>query len=780
MSGTPRPQAGETPSATPDLVARSPQDLERLYRAVPVGLALFDCDRRYLRLNERLAAMSGRTVGEHIGRPIQEITSPVASQLDESCRRVLETGEAVLDMEIRGPMAGESRKPIWYQISCRPVKSAGGVIEGVNAVVQDISDRKIAVETMRSWKATFDAMSDQVCLLDRDGGILQCNESMGRLLGVPNGTLIGRKCYEVMHGSAGFVNGCPYQEMMRSRKRESFELALDGNCYLVSADPIFDEQGGVAGAVHIIRDITERKRAEERLRKELKRGTTLLELYDQAPLLTDSQLYDYALDKAVDLTGSVIGFFHRVSEDQKTVILTAWNAEALKNCTATYETHYALDKAGNWVDCVRQKCPIVYNDFADSPNQKGLPEGHSPVRRFMSIPVVEDGKVRIIFGVGNKAEPYENHDVVQLQLVANELHKILKQRSSDEALRRALAEVQALKDRLSAENVYLQEEIKTTQGFDEIVGQSEPLRLTLSKIEHVARTDANVLLLGETGTGKELLARAIHDRGSRKNRPLVKVNCAALPASLIESELFGHVKGAFTGAISDKQGRFKLADGGTLFLDEIGELSLELQTKLLRVLQEGEFERIGSGETIRVDVRLIAATNRDLRRAVEQGLFRADLYYRLAVFPIEVPPLHLRRDDIPLLVWHFLGRKGAKLGKSIKTVPLQVMNTLVSYNWPGNIRELENVVERAMILSPGSTLELHESFANSVRGAPSQAESWSLADFDRTHILEVLEECAWRIKGPGNAADRLGLKPSTLRYRMKKLGIERKGQEGEG
>ena len=263
---------------------------------------------------------------------------------------------------------------------------------------------------------------------------------------------------------------------------------------------------------------------------------------------------------------------------------------------------------------------------------------------------------------------------------------------------------------MRAENLYLQEEIASSQGFDEIVGESEPLRLTLTKIEHVADTDASVLLLGETGTGKELLARAIHNRSRRKDRPMVKVNLAALPSSLIESELFGHVKGAFTGAVSDKVGRFQLADGGTLFLDKIGELDPELQTKLLRVLQEGEFERIGSAQTSRVDVRMVAATNRDLHKAMEQGKFRPDLYYRLAVFPIEVPPLRLRREDIPLLVWHFVETKRVRLGRTIDSIPTKVMNALVEYDWPGNVRELENVIKRAMILSPRSTLILAELF----------------------------------------------------------------------
>jgi PAS domain S-box-containing protein len=356
--------------------------------------------------------------------------------------------------------------------------------------------------------------------------------------------------------------------------------------------------------------------------------------------------------------------------------------------------------------------------------------------------------------------------------MAGSLQDIHPQKTAENNLREALRDVQQLTDQLRAENTYLQEEITSSQGFDEIVGESDVLRSVLAQVDHVAATDASVLLLGETGTGKELLARAIHNRSSRHERSLVKVNLAALPSSLIESELFGHIKGAFTGAVRDKTGRFQLADGGTLFLDEIGELNLELQTKLLRVLQEGEFERIGSPETLRVDVRIVAATNRDLRHAMEQNMFRPDLYYRLAVFPIEVPPLRLRRDDIPLLTWHFVGKKQTRLGKPIKNIPTKVMQALIEYDWPGNIRELENVIERAMILSPGTTLSLPEPLKQ-LPHAPRPVASANRTEIDRNRILKALEASRWKVKGAGNAAERLGLNPSTLRYRMKVLGIQR-------
>jgi len=351
----------------------------------------------------------------------------------------------------------------------------------------------------------------------------------------------------------------------------------------------------------------------------------------------------------------------------------------------------------------------------------------------------------------------------------------LRAPDAEQLLSAALAESARLKERLQAENLYLQEEIKSTSDFEEIVGENADLRSLFHRVEQVAPTDSNVLILGETGTGKELVARAVHSRSSRYDRPLVKVNCAALPSTLIESEFFGHEKGAFTGALTRKIGRFELADGGTIFLDEIGDLALELQAKLLRVLQEGEFERIGSTKTLKVDVRVIAATNRDLGKEVKEGSFRSDLYYRLSVFPLELPPLRDRSDDIPLLVWHFITRSQRKLGKSITEVPRKIMEALTTYSWPGNIRELENVIGRAVILSPGPTLHVDESFVQEpLMPAGGVADtSERLVEIERAHIVRVLEACGGRVKGQGNAAARLGLNPSTLRSRIKKLGIRR-------
>jgi transcriptional regulator with GAF, ATPase, and Fis domain len=340
-------------------------------------------------------------------------------------------------------------------------------------------------------------------------------------------------------------------------------------------------------------------------------------------------------------------------------------------------------------------------------------------------------------------------------------------------------EVIRLRQQLEQERDYLREEVKEARAFGEIIGKSEAIKKVLHQAEQVAGTPATVLLIGETGTGKELLARAIHNLSPRCARPMVTLNCAALPATLVESELFGHEKGAYTGAVSRQIGRFELADGSTLFLDEVGELPLELQAKLLRVLQEGQFERLGSSKPLKADVRIIAATNRDLEKAVKEGRFREDLYYRLNVFPITLPPLRERREDISLLVSTFAKEIVRKMGKTIESIPRSTVAELEQYPWPGNIRELRNIVERALIVSRGSTLrfELPHASSPSPSGGSGEGErspSRTLEEVERQHILSVLEKTGWRVSGKRGAAAILGLHRSTLESRMAKLGIKRK------
>ncbi len=386
-----------------------------------------------------------------------------------------------------------------------------------------------------------------------------------------------------------------------------------------------------------------------------------------------------------------------------------------------------------------------------------------------------DGTVRI---VQDRREVERDEDGVPERFFGTVLD-VTELRRTEQELSRALHELEVLKDQLEVENVYLSEEVRLARGSDLIVGVSPALQQCLRMAERVAPTDATVLILGETGTGKDLIARRIHELSGREG-PLVSVSCAALPANLIESELFGHEKGAFTGAQSRKPGRLELAERGTLFLDEIGEVPLELQPKLLRALQEREFQRVGGVETLTFDGRVIAATNRDLEEAVAQGEFRPDLFFRLNVFPVTVPSLRERREDIPLLAKHFVAKHAEGVSREVQSISGRMLDHLAARDWPGNIRELESFVQRALIVGDGPVLDLGE-IPTTSPDQPEQApagQGWQrLEDVERAHVLRVLEETGWAVEGEQGAARRLDLAPSTLRSRMKKLGIRRKSHQ---
>jgi transcriptional regulator with GAF, ATPase, and Fis domain len=383
---------------------------------------------------------------------------------------------------------------------------------------------------------------------------------------------------------------------------------------------------------------------------------------------------------------------------------------------------------------------------------------------------IRDASGQIIRSIGMVHDITERKKMEEaLQKSYDELELRVEERT--EELRSALSEIQTMKDRLEAENIFFRQEIKTRSQFGNIIGQSDGLKYVLYRAEQVAPMNTTVLVLGETGTGKELIAAAIHNMSPRKERPLITVNCAALPANLIESELFGREKGAFTGADARRIGRFELANGSTLCLDEIGELPLELQGKLLRVIQHNEFERLGSSHTIKVDVRIVATTNRNLEEEVRNGRFRQDLYYRLNVFPITVPPLRQRKDDISLLVQAFTERYSRKFGKQITSIQKETMKVLQEHPWPGNVRELESIIERAVILCPGPVLELADKLK--ISSTPLSSSERTLEEIEKGQIIKILSEAHWRIEGKDGAAMILGIHPSTLRARMRKLEIVR-------
>ena len=427
---------------------------------------------------------------------------------------------------------------------------------------------------------------------------------------------------------------------------------------------------------------------------------------------------------------------------------------------------------GTLIGNILKKGVSEVSDFSDLSSLK-LPEGdaaliHAEGIRFgYAGPMyVHDRKLGVFSLVRKTNSPFTADDVEMADMVAQQVAI---------ALSNAIAykDIADLKDRLAKEKVYLEDEIRSELNFSEIVGKSAALRNVLKQIETVAPTDATVLINGETGTGKELIARAIHDRSKRRGGTFVKLNCAAIPTGLLESELFGHERGAFTGAISQRIGRFELANRGTIFLDEIGEIPLELQPKLLRVLQEREFERLGNSRTLHTDARLIAATNRDLEAMAAENKFRPDLYYRLNVFPVLVPALRDRAEDIPLLVRHFVEQFARQMNRDIDTIPTETMNALTRYSWPGNIRELQNLVERAVILSPGNVLHVPLQDLKHRSASAITSSTQTLEETERAHILAVLEKTKWKLSGPNGAAARLGLNRSTLQFRMKKLGIVR-------
>ena len=425
-----------------------------------------------------------------------------------------------------------------------------------------------------------------------------------------------------------------------------------------------------------------------------------------------------------------------------------------------------LHSRAGWV--FDQREPLLTMDLQDSPSfAEHAPLLREGIRSAVSVPMTVKGRIIGTLNVGSRVPGRYGADEASLlgaiaEQVALAIENLL-----------AYEEIATLKARLEEENVYLREEVRTEAAFGDVVGESPAILGALANARKVAKTGSTVLVTGETGTGKELIVRAIHALSRRKDKLLVKVNCAALPAGVIESELFGHEKGAFTGALTRKVGRFELANGGTLFLDEVGDLPLELQAKLLRVLQEGEFERVGGTQTLKVDVRLVAATNRDLEQAVSEGRFRADLYYRLNVFPIIIPPLRKRLEDVPRLARHFAMLYASKMGKQVGPLSAEVLHRLTAYAWPGNVRELQNVIERAVILSPKGRFELGELAAAPARENPEQALR-SLEAVERQHIVAVLEETGWRVSGERGAARILGLKRTTLEARMRKLGVVRR------
>ena len=491
------------------------------------------------------------------------------------------------------------------------------------------------------------------------------------------------------------------------------------------------------------------------------------------PAIKVNQEIELALQEVTEFFDADRCGILEVFGDQKVArLIHAWYAEGVRQVSPG--TNCASGFSWSFERLVVHKQPVIFNRLSDLPRDA---QPDMPAYQAMGtgstcmIPLFTREEVRYIVVLqtmeGGRALSPEY--APRLRLLAEILVNAMERNNAEEQLRKALEEVQHLRDRLQQENLHLHVQVRELQGRSRIVGQGPAIRGVLAQMEQVAPTPSTVLLLGETGTGKELFACAIHELSPRKNRTMIRMNCAAIPAPLIESELFGREKGAYTGAVSKQIGRFEMAHGSTLFLDEIGDLPMDIQVKLLRVLQDRHIERLGNPKPIFVDVRIITATNRDLDEAVRNGKFREDLYYRLNVFPITIPPLRDRREDIPLLTWAFVKEFATTLGKQVEAIPQSDMDILMRYSWPGNIRELRNIIERAMILATDRKLTI--AVPNGSGG--KVVHSFTIEDVERKHVLSILEMTGWRVRGKDGAAEILGLRPTTLTSRMAKLGIRR-------
>jgi len=647
---------------------------------------------------------------------------------------------------------------------------------------------KMKPEELRDYdKLILNAVREGVFILDLEGKVVFVNLAAAEMIGWNPEELVNRHIHDILHPSQAdgpcFRSDCKVYATLKDGEihhvDEEVFWSRDGTNFPAeyTSTPILEDEN-LTGAVLIFTNITERKQAkktEEALRKNLdqlsKKSRYETIVSSVTRIVHQSINLEEVLENAIEAMSKNIDLVDNV------VIYLIEGKEAVIRAHGGFPNWYieragriAYPKGATWKTIIEGKplyCADVDQDTVIGPAGREM-----GTKSYLSMPIRFEGRViGVLFILSYRKNAFDQDELKLLKVVAQQIEIAINNAHQAEALQKALREVELLKNRLQAENIYLQEEIKTEHNFEEIIGQSPAIQRALHKIEQIAPTDITVLIQGETGTGKELVARAIHNLSPRKHRTLVKVNCGAISAGLVESELFGHQKGAFTGAIEQRIGRFELADGGTIFLDEVSELPPETQVKLLRVLQEGEFERVGSSKPIRVNVRIIAATNRDLADAVKAGSFRPDLFYRLNVFPLEIPPLRERKSDIPLLVNVFLSRLAKKLGKHIHGLSKETMDLLMNYDWPGNIRELQNVMDRAVVLAHTPIIHIDDYMLQ--LNANSHSGSNKLEDMERSHILRVLEETNWVIEGKRGAASILGLTPSTLRYRMKKLGIRK-------
>jgi formate hydrogenlyase transcriptional activator len=635
------------------------------------------------------------------------------------------------------------------------------------------------LEEVDRFALTLESLPNAIVLVRADGKIALVNVELERQSGYTRQELIGCPV-EVLFPAAAGHRGAEFLAAAatgaKDQAQDLFARRRDGSVFPVNIGCASVETTLGPGLLATILDITARREAEDaynsQIVAQLEFERLVADLSTQFINLPADRV-DEAIRDALRRIGEALDLdrcqFFRIEPDGQATSPTGWQRAGTPPAPSPVHAR----ELAPWVfETLRSGGVMSFSSVDEIPNPKDRDTYRSlGVRSSVTVPLSVAGRLlgAVGFNMLREERRWSPELLHRLRVFATAFGNVLARREGDEALQKALDEVRRLRDLLHAENEYLRAEVRERISSGAIVGQSAALRRVLEQVEQVAQTDSTVLLLGETGTGKELFAAKVHELSARRGRSMVRVNCSAIPSTLMESELFGRERGAFTGALARQIGRFELADRSTIFLDEIGDLPPEIQVKLLRVLEERQIERLGSPKGILVDVRIIAATHRNLEKRIAEGTFREDLFYRLNVFPIQVPPLRERVDDIPLLIWRFVEEFSRSFGKRIDAIPRENIEALQAYAWPGNIRELRNVVERAMIVASGTRLTI----AVPAPPAASSRRTEILTEVEKDHIRSVLESTGWRIRGSGGAADRLGLKPTTLETRMAKLGLVR-------
>jgi len=786
------------PTAT-DQTLREEERWRSVFENSAIGVALTDVNGRFLASNPVYREMVGYSDEELRGLSFLDVTMP--DDRDANLALVIEALEGKRrQFQIEKQYLRKDCTVIWVRNNASLVPGTENRPPFFMTLSEDITERKMAEEALQKSeervRLILDSTAEGIFGCDPDGTCGFCNPAAVRILGYDDASeLLGQNMHALEHhtrqdGSPYPIEECPiyigFQNGEGVHRDDEYYWRKDGTCFPVEfwSHPVFRD-GKTIGAVITFVDITERKKAEQALRESEQRKQALLDLNNAIITnLTEETLLRSISEAMRPLIPSdrCAITLHQPETDTFRFLAVAGvlRSEYFHSGLEVSRTETSLGRAFDLQRPLLRSNLEVEQQF---PNEKRLAK--EGLRSLCTVPLILRGRsIGTLSVVSRNINQYSDADAAFLQDLAVQVALAVENMKSFE-------EIAALKATLEEENVYLREEIRNEHNFEEIVGNSPALLAVLRAVEQIAPTDSTVLISGETGTGKELIARALHNRSARKGRAMVSVNCSAISAGLVESELFGHLKGAFTGAIERRIGRFEFANGGTIFLDEIGELPLETQAKLLRVLQEQEFEPVGSSRSVRVDVRVIAATNRNLREEVDAGRFRSDLFYRLSVFPLRLPPLRDRRSDIPQLAAFCLARFSKRFRKNVEGVSRDTMARLMSYSWPGNIRELQNVMERAVVLSAGPTLRLDkdlvpvalsegclepaETHAGDTSEVRTAAGLPTLEEMERSHILAALRQTNGVVDGAGGAARILNIHPNTLRHRMGKLGVTRAG-----